>query len=233
MKKIDRRKHYLLMVDTETCNMPMVDNQLDISSGLVYDIGGMVVDTKGNVYEEFSFIVKEIFFDECEIMQSAYYVNKLPMYYDDIFYGCRKVENWYNIRQYIVDLMEEYGITEVVAHNARFDSSVLNTTQRWLTKSKYRYFFPYDIVWWDTLKMARSVIGKMPTYKKFCEENSYITKNNQLRFTAEILYRFISGIDDFEENHTGLEDVVIEHEILKYCYRQHKTMKKLLWENDK
>jgi hypothetical protein len=82
----------------------------------------------------------------------------------------------------------------------------------------------------DTLKMARSVIGKMPTYRKFCIENGYITKNHQLRFTAEILYRFISGNNDFVESHTGLEDVMIEKEIMAYCFRQHKAMKRLLWE---
>jgi hypothetical protein len=28
-----------------------------------------------------------------------------------------------------------------------------------------------------------------------------------------------------------LADVMIEKEILAYCYRQHKTMRKKLWEN--
>ena len=63
--------------------------------------------------------------------------------------------------------------------------------------------------------MARSVMGKMPTYKKFCQQNGYITKNGQLRFTAEICYRFISRNLDFEESHTGLEDVEIETPLCK------------------
>ena len=55
-------------------------------------------------------------------------------------------------------------------------------------------------------------------------------KTPQPRFTAEILYRFISGNKDFIENHTGLEDVMIEKEILAYCFRQHKAMRKGLFE---
>ena len=78
--------------------------------------------------------------------------------------------------------------------------------------------------------MARSVIAKMPTYKKFCAENGYITKNNQVKLTAEILYRFITKDNTFIESHTALEDVLIEKEILAYCYKQKKKMKKLLWE---
>jgi hypothetical protein len=78
--------------------------------------------------------------------------------------------------------------------------------------------------------MARSVLGAMPTYLRFCEENGYLTSTGKPRFTAEICYRFISKNNDFVESHTGLEDVEIETEILRYCRKQHKTMKKVLWE---
>jgi hypothetical protein len=72
--------------------------------------------------------------------------------------------------------------------------------------------------------MARDVICNMPTYKQFCKDNGYMTANNQVRKTAEILYRFISGDKNFYESHTGLEDVLIEVQIMAYCYRQHKPM---------
>ena len=42
---------------------------------------------------------------------------------------------------------------------------------------------------------------------------------------------FISGNNEFEESHTGLEDVLIEAEIMFYCFRQHKPMRKALFEN--
>ena len=131
----------------------------------------------------------------------------------------------------MVTEISAFSIT-ISAHNARFDLNACNMTQRWLTKSKYRFFFPYGTEIWDTLKMARDVVGKMPTYRRFCEENGYMTKHKtpQPRFTAEILYRFISGNKDFIENHTGLEDVMIEKEILAYCFRQHKAMRKGLFE---
>ena len=121
--------------------------------------------------------------------------------------------------------IKEYNIKQVFAHNMRFDHGTLNNTERWLSKSKYRYFFPYGIEICDTLKMARDVIGKMPSYKRFCKENELMTKNNQCRFTAEALFRFISRNADFVESHTALEDVMIEKEILRYCYKQKKKMR--------
>ena len=69
----------------------------------------------------------------------------------------------------------------------------------------------------------------MPTYKRFCEKNGYLTEKGGLRYTAEIIYRYIKQDNDFIENHTGLEDTLIEKEILAYCIKQHKKMDKLLF----
>ena len=57
-------------------------------------------------------------------------------------------------------------------------------------------------------------------YKNFCYENDYLTKKGQNRYTAEILYRFIKGQNDFEEVHKGLDDVMIEKEIFCECVKR-------------
>ena len=141
------------------------------------------------------------------------------------------MSNTYEIRQQMLADMAEYHITEVVAHNARFDLNALNVILRYTTKSKFRYWFPYGTEIWDTMKMARDVIHPMPSYRKFCEEFDLKTKNGRLSTTAESLYRFLLNDPYFEEQHTGLEDVQIEREIMFYCFRQHKPMRKLLFEN--
>ena len=67
MGKIDRRRHYVLVVDTETANTIQNGNSLDMSNVLVYDCGWAVVDTKGNIYETASYVNKDIFFDEQDL----------------------------------------------------------------------------------------------------------------------------------------------------------------------
>lgn len=229
--KIDKRRNYGIVFDTETANTGRTeDGQLFIKDGLFYDFGFSVVDTKGNVYEEFSFINRDIFFEK-ELMSSAYYKEKIPKYWEGIKAGTRKLANTYEIRKTFLDCIEKYGCKWVCAHNARFDYTVCNATQRWTTKSKYRYFLPYGIEIWDTMKMARDVILQMPTYKKFSEKNGMLTANDRLSASAENLYKFIIKDATFKESHTGLEDVKIEREILFYCFRQHKKMRKKLWEN--
>lgn len=226
---IDRRISYKIVLDCETAPCDRTLEEVTSTNMLTYDIGWIVTDKRGNVYESRSFVVRDIFMDEMELMKSAYYADKLSQYWTDIFNGTRKLTSFYNVRKSLLEDIKKYGIKEIYAHNMRFDYGALTNTERWLTKSKYRYFFPYGTTICDTLKMSRQVIGTMPTYKRFCKENGYLTKRGQCRFTAEILYRFITRNNDFVESHTGLEDVMIEKEIMAYCFRQHKKMDRKLW----
>lgn len=230
MNKIDRRIAYRVVLDTETCPLDKDFEGVDPNNMWVYDVGYAIVDKRGKVYRERSFINADIFLNEKLLMNSSYYAHKISQYWEDVKSGKRVLTSFYNIRKTLLADIAEFEVKEVYAHNMRFDCLSLNNTERWLTKSQYRYFLPKDVVVCDTMKMARDVIAKMPTYKRFCEEHSYMTKNNQVQLKAETLYKFISKDLDFVESHTGLEDVMIEKEILAYCYKQHKAMRKKLWE---
>ena len=205
---MDKRKTYYLTIDTETCN--------DMDDPLVYDIGGAIHDRKGNIEEAFSFVIYETFIGMSDVMTSAYYA--------DINNGLRKMVQYRTAKAYIKELCDKYNVKAIIAHNMRFDYKATATTQRYLTKSKYRYFLPYGIELWDTMKMASDTICKEWGYRTWCEMNGYLTKNGQVRKTAEILYRYISGEHEFIESHTGLEDVMIEKEIFVACMDKHKKM---------
>lgn len=221
---MDKRIHYLIGLDTETCNGLMPDN-------LVYDIGWVVTDKRGKIYKVRSFVIREIFCEMKDVMKSAYYAEKIPKYWKDIKAKKRVLANFWTIKKAFMSDFKEYGVKNVFAHNANFDVRALNNTIRYISKSKYRYFFPYSAEIWDTLKMARQTIGKQKTYRRFCERNGYMTNHSvpQVKLTAEILYRYISGEREFVESHTGLEDVLIETRILVQCFRQHKKMEKRLY----
>lgn len=216
--KIDKRKNYYMVFDTETAN--------GLDDPIVYDLGFAVIDKKGKVYETHSLVIRDVFYEMNDLMQSAYYANKLPKYREEIASGQRKVVSFYEAKRLFKEVCDRYNIKVAVAHNARFDYRSTAKTQRYITKSKYRFFLPYGIELWDTMKMANDTICKQTMYKEWCQKNGYMTKNNQVRKTAEILYRYISGKYDFTESHTGLEDVMIEKEIFVHCIRQHKPMRK-------
>ena len=196
------------MLDTETTT--------SLDDPICYDVGFAVVEREGAIYETYSFVVAEVFLNE-ELMESAYFIEKVPQYWEDIKNGTRKLAKFNTIRKVLAETMKKYNTNIVIAHNARFDYRSTAKTQRYLTKSKYRYFLPYGTEVWDTLKMAREVLKNDVAYDNFCYDNNYVTKRGCKRFTAEILYRFFTGDNDFVESHTGLEDVTIEKVIFAEC----------------
>ena len=231
--KIDRRLTYYMMIDTETANTQRIDGKLFMKDAQVYDVGIAIVDRYGRIYVRFSIVVTDTFDYLTEAMQSAYYANKLPQYYAQLENGERVRMSLYEVRKLVCELMEEYNVRAVIAHNARFDYNALNATQRYTTKSKYRYFFPRGTEIWDTMKMAQDVFTVRPTYQRFCEQHGYMTKHKTPRpqVTAEVVYRYLTNNPDFVEAHTGLEDVEIETAIFSACMRAHKKMRRKLWED--
>lgn len=221
-------KALYMVYDTEVCNCPKIDGQLDVANGQVYDLGIQIVDKDGFVYDEYSIVNGDVFWGMPEAMREAYFADKRPQYVADILAGKRKVLNTWQIYKLVRDLCEEYNIKACVAHNARFDVKALNATIRYQTKSRCRWFFPYEMPMWDTMKMANDTICKQKRYIEFCRKNGYMTNHAtpQVRKTAEILWRYLTDDLSFEEEHTGLADVTIEAQIFAECIRQHKKMEK-------
>lgn len=217
--KIDKRKNYILVLDVETAG--------DVEKNpLCYDIGFVVADKKGNIYEEHSFAIEEIFADDA-LMSSAYYYNKLPLYHQKIASGAMKLKPLRYVRAVILNVMKKYNIKTVAAYNAYFDFvKALNNT--WQELTNYRYFFPYEIgknmkincIW----NMACQTIFSQKSFPSWAIKKGYYSKAGNLKTNAEVAYNWMMKSSDFVEEHTGLADVYIETEIMAWCYRQHKKM---------
>ena len=204
-----------LFMDGETAETNMVNGQLDVANGQVYDLGIQIVDKDGYIYDEYSIVNEDVFFGMPQSMQEAYFADKIPQYLEDMRMGKRKIVNSWQMYKIVTNLCRKYEVTAVVAHNAFFDVRVLNATMRYQTKSRVRWFLPWGTEIIDTLKLARNTFAKDPKYVEWCKENGYMTNHEvpRPRLTAEILYRYVTGNDEFVESHTGLEDVEIEAEL--------------------
>lgn len=214
---MDKRTNYILVLDVETAN--------SLEQPFVYDIGGVITDKRGNIYESFSFVIRDIFVYERELMQTAYYADKIPDYVAGINAGKRVMIDFYQARRYIFNLMKKYNVRDVAAYNAHFDRNALNMTQRWLTKSKSRYFFPYGTNFICIWNMACQTICQRKTYKDFCEQHSFISRRGTNYSTsAETVYRYLTINAEFTEEHKGLDDVIIETYIMRRCFSSHKAM---------
>lgn len=211
-------KKYYLVLDVETAN--------STEDALVYDLGYAVCDKKGNIYEADSFIVSDIFFEEADLMKSAYYATKIPKYLEGIESRAFNVVTFKQARDQLLNAMKKYNVEAVCAYNANFDYTALNTTQRWLTKSKYRFFLPYGTKVYCIWHMACQLICTQKAYIKFCLENGFVSPSGNIKTNAETVYAYMTANNTYEENHTGLEDVLIETKILAKCFSQHKRVEK-------
>lgn len=209
-----------IVIDTETTN--------GFDDPLVYDCGWAVINDEGEVLKARSYVVADVFCNE-ELMKDAYFADKIPQYVADVADGKRKMAWFENIKKVLHKDCKKFNVTAIMAHNMRFDYRSCTRSQRYITKSANRWFYPYGVQLWDTLRMARETFGHDEDYRNFCSENGYTLKNGSPRLTAEILYRYISGQADFEEQHTGLADVLIEKEIFKACMEKNPQCKKSVW----
>lgn len=201
----------LIVLDTETTN--------SLDDPFMYDLGYVVTNEKGEIFTSRSYVIEEIFLDK-NLMESAFFAEKRPQYWDDIENGKRKLASIWEVRSQLAKDCKDFGVSIISAHNALFDYKAMQYTQRYLTSSKYRWFIPFGIEIWDSLKMARRAFGKDEKYISFCNENNFLTQNKKPKFTAEILYRYLSNDISFTESHTGLEDVMIEKVIFSECYKR-------------
>lgn len=216
MKKIDKRKKYIMVVDVETAG--------NFASPQVYDFGFAVTDKKGNIYESRSFVISEIF-DNKRLMDTAYYAKKIPMYIEGLETGKFTKVDMMTARAEFLRLMEEYDIKTISAYNLMFDMKALKST--FSTLGYGGKFLPVEnryhkdnidllCIW----SFACEVLFTQKTYSRIATKEGWLTKAGNMLTNAECAYRYITRDYTFVEEHTGLADVEIECQILAKCVAQ-------------
>ena len=198
-------KRFVMIIDTETAN--------SVKQPLPYDIGWIVLDTwTGEIVTKYSYAVAEIFCDK-ELMASAYYAKKLPRYEEEIKNGKRILKSFCNIKKILWDCMKVYDITQVGAYNCNFDKRAMNNDARLITGSFYRWAFPYGTEFFDIWQMACTSFMRSKWFIKWAIKNKCVSAAGNIKTTAEVAYQYIIKYTGFEEEHVGIEDVLIEAEI--------------------
>lgn len=202
---------YVLVVDTETAN--------SIEYPLPYDFGWAVVDTEtGEIMEEASFLCKEIFLNE-EMMNSAYFAEKVPQYWEDVAKGTRKIRTLLTIRKKVRECMRKYNIHQVCAYNMGFDKRATINDTRFVTNNFIKWFFPVKTEFICIWHMACTSFLNTSEYINFAKTHGFVSKAGNIQTSAEAAYRYLKNDPNFEESHTGLEDVKIEVEIMMNCLK--------------
>ena len=215
-----------VVIDTETTPITKTDNvRADLMR--VYDFGYIIANDKGETLVTRSFVISDTFYND-QLMNSAYYADKLPQYRAGLGKEWEVVSLAEAKRIFAKDC-RAYNVHKAWAFNGRFDMGTLDATINDYSNGFVRYFLPYGLKWYDIMEFAKNTICNTKKYREFCESNGYMTKHKtpRPRTTAEIVYRYISKTD-FVERHTALADCEIELEILRKCFKTRKKQPKPL-----
>ncbi|MGL5962445.1 MAG: hypothetical protein ACRCZ0_10930 [Cetobacterium sp.] len=197
-----KAKKLYMVLDTETLGL--------FPQNLVYDIAWKIVDKKGNVYKTCAYLVQEVICNK-ELMKTAYYYDKLPHYRMMYKQGLRMMKTIDEIKSELIADIKNIDVFS--AYNVQFDMGAIKQT------------FGFDInemkkeiycIW----KNSAHIYGTRKMYKEYCVENGLYSEAKNVRTNAECIYRYLFSKHDFIEEHTALEDVEIEFEILKHLFRQ-------------
>ena len=217
---------YRMVIDTETAPF----RKGAIQPGLVYDLGFAVIDDNDLVVEGHSYIISNIFDNEPDRMNSAHYKNKIPRYIKGIEEGEHEKVTFLTARKRLFDTCKKYNIKDIYAHNAQFDFNALDFTYNYVTNGRCSNYFPEEYTIHCTNKMAKKTIRNKEEYIEFCNKHGFVTKTGTPQTKAEIVYRYISKNPEFIESHTGLQDVLIEKDIMSLSLSINKEEEGILFE---
>lgn len=211
-----KKERYLMFIDTETIGTLNVKESI-----LPFEIGMKVLDTENNkIVKEKSYLVRK-FFNNKFIMLSTFSATKYPNYFEKLENDKRyKTMSVNDISKDIEKTISRYGIKIMVAHNGNFDKTAMSRLF-----NEFGVENPFEkIDLLDTMEISK-IITFSKDYTNFCLENkdnlnsmkdsNFITNSGRVRITAQAIYCYLTQNPDFQEAHTGLEDIDIEIEIFR------------------
>ncbi|MDY3778533.1 MAG: hypothetical protein SOZ53_06765, partial [Candidatus Onthovivens sp.] len=213
--KIDKRKSYKICLDTETT---LAENNEQV----IFDLGFCVFTQDGTIYEKFSFVIDEVF-SNYELMKKAFYFSKFPIYLEGLNTGKFQKVPWKYALLKLMEMIEKYNVKEICAYNLKFDLGAINKTNQYIRGREFKLFdnLKHTCIWGQTCE----VVFQQKSFKAFAEKHGLISDSGKFyKTSAEVAYKYLINNPDFEEEHTGLEDSLIEVQIYVRNKRQKKKM---------
>ena len=200
----------ILVIDTETIN---------IDKPYIYDLGLVVAQDNGKgeylPIIENAFVIRQVY-DNKPLFNTAYYRNKKPLYTQKMRQKKAIKKYLGHTMRYIESIIKQHKITKVFAFNSPFDKRAINyTTDFFKTRNLFE-----KLEWYDIQAIANKYIHQTYDYRVFAKNNGYVTPKGNLKGNVEITYQFITNNKHFREDHMGLQDAIIELQILNHCFKR-------------
>lgn len=188
------------------------------ANALFYDCGWIVANREGERLASFSFVNTDVFM-QSELMQTAYYANKLPQYFaglgDD--WSCA---NTLQIWQTFAECVKQYNVRDIWAYNVGYDRASLNYTIAKQSNGFRKYFSPYGCKYRDIWDYAGNTICNTRKFVEWTIERGFTSAKGNPSTSADTVAKYVYGDLEFAEHHTALSDCECELDILLACFKR-------------
>lgn len=198
-----------------------------------YNIGWLVGDKTGAIFDKRSFAVMPAVYDNMVYKAEKQNVKGLSSAHEmfhnnayEILNDCNgKYEKIFDIEQIFTALLEtltKYNIKRMWAYNCSFDESsffrLFGTEKMNIVKN--------IVTFCDIIPAILYTKLLNEDYVDFCKTNGFLTEKGNIRTKAETVYRYLTQDLTFVEEHTGLADCEIEFKILLSAMAETKNPKR-------
>lgn len=199
----DKRRKTAMVLDVET-------TLAEKNEKVLFDIGWTISSVHNEeMIIHRSFIIEEVFLN-MELMKKAHYFNKYPKYVQALAKGNTTLIKFNDMIKTLNDDIQRFNVYRIYAYNSNFDAGAINTTNNYINNETSDLNYNVKCLW----HMATQTFMATRKYILTALENEWLSEVGNIKTGAEFAYRYISGDYDFIEDHTGLEDSIIETKIL-------------------
>lgn len=207
-----------IVLDTEGVNDGKPNKNNLGANALVYDVGIVVADRTGQVFDKFSIVNTDVFYQD-SLMESAYYHEKIPQYIEGIGENWEPM-SWLQIVNLMRNLVMDYQVKDIWAYNVLYDQSATNYTTAKASNGFKRFFAPYGTRYRDVWDYAGSTICNTQKYVQWCIENGFVSASGNPSTSADTVGKYLRGSLEYQERHTALSDAEDELRILLAAFKR-------------
>lgn len=210
----DKRMRYYAIIDIES---------IGVSEPRIYDVGIAITNKKEVVYKA-SLVVNEVF--NSRLWDSAYYKDKRSLYIESLKNGISVSLPFWEIKKIVNEILKHFRVSHIGGYNFSFDMRAFDFSKEVYKFMKGQTFIEnsHRYIFFDIWSLATRKEMSSKEYIDFCLENGFFTEKGNPLTNAEKCYAFLTSNPNFAEEHTGMEDSVIESEIFRTLLKKDKRL---------
>lgn len=192
-----------------------------------YNVGYIIADRTGKIYVKHSFAFPSAIWENiAESLRIGQAIEMTKKNIQEILLDADKprrkrkytFSTALDFAKLLTKEIRTHKVKRIFAYNCNFDKEMIFNLIGEVA------FSALNVEWCDIISGILTTKLLTKKYINWCLTHGFTTPTGLASYKAEVVYRYLTGILEFEEEHTGLADVLIEYFILLTAFKSHKKL---------